>query len=86
MEWAKIASVILIILVLFCGISIAGYTTTFPNVVKIDFSQKPSFYFLNNLKYFKPDRICGLENKSPAPISNQIEEIGRLENTVKRCI
>lgn len=88
MKWSKIIIIGAAVILLFSGISIAGYIhlyppvfNLYPPVFKIEFSQSTSFfdsYQLNAERLIKSD--------FSQPASAKIEEIARLAKITGKCI
>lgn len=83
MKWPKIITVGAVVIILFSGISIAGYGYLYSPAFKIEFPQNISFSFVDNSQ-LNAEYI--IEREAPAPVSIKIEERARLRNIVGKCI
>ena len=86
MKWPKIITVVAVVILLYCGVSIAGYAYLYSPVLKIDFSNMEFSNFARFLSNPQLGVELILEAKAPVPISARIDQIGRLQATVNRSV
>lgn len=86
MRRIKIISFTIIALLLSPAVSIADYSSACLNIVKIDFSGIKVFLSATDNRPTDIDPIDTIKQNRPLPISAQIEEVARSQNSVKKSV